>query len=91
MKHTWSYIEEVKWEDDWFSKKHQGYWDNPVNQRNFLNKFAKENSIHSPEDWRKVYPHKMMKLGGGLIVKYNFDLYQMLKSVYPGNCPLLLK
>ena len=31
-----------------------GYWNNPINQRNFFDKIAKDLKIEKPEDWYKV-------------------------------------
>ena len=32
----------------------KGYWNNPINQRNFFDKIAKDLKIEKPEDWYKV-------------------------------------
>lgn len=57
------------------------------NQKEWLNEFARKNSIVKPEDWGKLSLTQGQKkqFPSFFVNIYNGSLFKMLKGAYPGN------
>lgn len=78
----------VEWKSEWFSHNYaaRGYWDNPKNAREFLERFAKENGIRNPVDWGKVKIDQVRAFRGQrLLHMHGNSLLKTLQSVFPGK------
>lgn len=65
------------------NKLPRGFWNDTKNHRLYLDHFAEQNNINSPEDWANVSQKSIKKQGGsGLLRYYNYNVFNALKSVY---------
>lgn len=61
----------------------RNFWTIPCNQRQFLEKFALEHGITSPQDWKKIRVEHVNKSGGrGLLAHYDGSLFKALSNLY---------
>lgn len=66
-------------------------WQNPVSQRIFLEKVAKELNIQSPKDWGKVTTKQIIeKRLSGILQKHKKSLSKALNSAFPGKSRLIV-
>jgi hypothetical protein len=54
--------------------RHQGYWNDKVNQKDFLDRLAIKLNIQKPEDWIKVSTKLVLNEGGHFLKKYDGSL-----------------
>eukprot|EP01114_Cavostelium_apophysatum_P010240 TRINITY_DN23747_c0_g1_i1.p1 TRINITY_DN23747_c0_g1~~TRINITY_DN23747_c0_g1_i1.p1 ORF type:complete len:212 (-),score=32.79 TRINITY_DN23747_c0_g1_i1:90-725(-) len=60
------------------------HWNDPNNERKFLDGIATEKGFNDAEDWKKLSQKEMIERGGRqLLKKYGFSLWKALQSVYP--------
>jgi hypothetical protein len=67
-------------------RKARGYWNDPINQREFLDNLGKEFGFKCLDDWYIISIKQIMaKGGGGLLDKYGSIRSKMLISVYDSH------
>jgi hypothetical protein len=65
-------------------RRPKGYWEKIENQRRFCEYIAKKKNHDSWKDWNKVKLKDIIREGGSRIMsKYNQNVLEMLKVVYP--------
>ncbi len=76
---------EYHWKPWKFAITHQGFWDDIVHHRHFLNYISKERlELQHPEDWYKLESRQLTDMKGlSFLNEYNGSLYQALTTVYP--------
>lgn len=83
---------ELDWSSTAISKKSTDFWKVKENQKQFLEDFARRNSVMVPEDWINVRRKDFIRQGGLSILLHNGDtLYETLKSNFPDENWELLK
>lgn len=75
-------------EHEWLEWKFQyvgfGFWNNPNNQKNFLDWLGTQLEFKTMEDWHNISNDLILQYGGrGLLAYYNNSSLQMLQSLYP--------
>jgi hypothetical protein len=64
-----------------FDESNSGYWESKENRRKFLDWFAKEFKVETPEDWYRVRKADIFKRGGGkMLYLFNGSLCKALNS-----------
>ena len=61
----------------------RNYWKSKKNRKLFLDKFALDNDIKTPEDWMKVKFRDIIYNGGVGLMKYYSGFSDALESIYP--------
>lgn len=61
-----------------------GYWKDPQNQRNFLEKLGKKLKVKEPRDWGKITTQQVKENGGNSLLRMG-TLFSALKRNYPGK------
>lgn len=80
-----SVLTEIHWEDEWFERRIQRYWVDKNNQREILEKLAKQLNIKKNSDWGRVtYKSFQENKCITLLQKFGGSIYKLLKHVYPG-------
>lgn len=63
----------------------KSFWRIKQNQKEFLDKLAKQLHIKEPKQWGTVTKRQVIDLGGKtLLCNYEDSLWKILQSVYPG-------
>lgn len=76
---------EKDWNIEWFSRYPPRFWNDKRNQREFLDKLAKELCIEEDRDWKGVTSSIVQENGGSaLLNQYSGNLYRALQGAYPG-------
>eukprot|EP01114_Cavostelium_apophysatum_P004727 TRINITY_DN1506_c0_g3_i1.p1 TRINITY_DN1506_c0_g3~~TRINITY_DN1506_c0_g3_i1.p1 ORF type:complete len:599 (-),score=143.45 TRINITY_DN1506_c0_g3_i1:226-2022(-) len=73
------------WDRERFEKKKEGgYWKDPQNAREFLERVAKNLGVKTMEDWYGVKAADIARFGGGTLVQYHRNsMLKLLQAVYP--------
>ena len=75
---------EHKWLIHQFSQVPKGHWDNPTNQRSFMDWLGVKLGFNKMEDWYKITADDTSQNGGsGLLSKFNNSPSLLVSSVYP--------
>lgn len=62
------------------------FWNNPENQRHFLEDFGQSIGITHPKDWGSVSVRQIEQKGGGnLFWIHGRSLFHILRKVFPGS------
>jgi len=61
----------------------QGYWSSRANRRAFLDRFADQRGISSPEEWRTVVTSDLVAMGGARVLRLFPSLVDLLQDSYP--------
>eukprot|EP00012_Vannella_robusta_P010781 CAMPEP_0206204752 /NCGR_PEP_ID=MMETSP0166-20121206/13747_1 /ASSEMBLY_ACC=CAM_ASM_000260 /TAXON_ID=95228 /ORGANISM="Vannella robusta, Strain DIVA3 518/3/11/1/6" /LENGTH=499 /DNA_ID=CAMNT_0053624511 /DNA_START=210 /DNA_END=1706 /DNA_ORIENTATION=- len=74
---------EIEWNVFQFKIVPRNCWKDKAVQRQFLDKFAKDNNILSQEDWKHVNSRKFHLAGGSSILQQYSSFFDMLVALYP--------
>jgi len=66
-----------------FSSVPRGFWNDPENQRAYLDWIAVKLKINSPNEWYRFTNKDIQKEGGGWLLQKHGSLFDLLKRVYP--------
>ena len=84
IKSLQSVYPDYDWNIFLFNAKPKSIWKDPKNERKYFDYIANVLNIKSQEDWYRVEKKQIMNLkGGGLLNRYNGNLFNALVSNYP--------
>eukprot|EP00011_Vannellida_sp_DIVA3-517-6-12_P001220 CAMPEP_0114609758 /NCGR_PEP_ID=MMETSP0168-20121206/3251_1 /TAXON_ID=95228 ORGANISM="Vannella sp., Strain DIVA3 517/6/12" /NCGR_SAMPLE_ID=MMETSP0168 /ASSEMBLY_ACC=CAM_ASM_000044 /LENGTH=525 /DNA_ID=CAMNT_0001820681 /DNA_START=1 /DNA_END=1578 /DNA_ORIENTATION=+ len=61
----------------------KGFWDDAANKRRFMDYVAKQHSVASQADWKRVSTRDIARLGGARLLRGHGNVVELLKAAYP--------
>eukprot|EP01027_Heterolobosea_sp_BB2_P018918 GEZU01026579.1.p1 GENE.GEZU01026579.1~~GEZU01026579.1.p1 ORF type:complete len:601 (+),score=135.41 GEZU01026579.1:14-1816(+) len=76
---------EHPWQEAGSPRALNGYWNDPKNQRNFLNRIAEELNVKTLDDFYKISADDVRSKGGASLLNHYYDgsLEKALQTIYP--------